>query len=68
MKHTNSILICRFDDGTLDLFVNGAHVLRGDQLQTPLGRIANSTLTVDELRESLYRMHETLVDLEKPQV
>lgn len=59
MKHKNSIVICEFDDGTLDLFVNGAHVLRDGDIKTPLNRIANSTLTTEQLQSILYRVHET---------
>lgn len=66
MKHKNSILLCELDDGSVDLFVNGAHVLRDRRIKTGLRQIANSTLTFNRLTQILFDTHELLHELELP--
>jgi hypothetical protein len=56
MKHKNSILICQMDDGSLNLFVNGTQVLVGEQVVTPVNKIANCDLSFGELRIILEQM------------
>ena len=58
-----SILICELDNGTVQLFVNGAHVLENDEQKTRIESIANSKATTDGVVESLALMATKLKEI-----
>ena len=49
----SSVLLCVMDDGIVNLYVDGAAVFIDNVQQTPIDKIANSSLTNERVRDLL---------------